>query len=104
MDARLVELYVQRGRLRERIGLQREQIARDLAPFRAASDLATRTGAVLRLAQQWMAGHPAVVAGLAVALLVWRPRAVLRGLRRGYSLWRTWSGVRTWIGRAVGGM
>ena len=32
MDPRLIELYVQRGRLRERIGSQRSQVARDSAP------------------------------------------------------------------------
>ncbi len=97
MDARLTELYVQRGRLRERIGAQREQLARDLAPLRVASDLADRTGSVLRQAQQWLSGRPTVLTALVVALVVWRPRAVWRSLRWGYSLWRGWSGLRHWV-------
>ncbi len=96
MDARLTELYVQRGRLRERIGAQREQLGRDLAPLRVASDLADRTGSVLRQTQQWLSGHPTAVTALVVALVVWRPRAVLRSLRWAYSMWRGWSGLRNW--------
>lgn len=97
MDARLTELYVQRGRLRERIGTQRGQLAKELAPLRNALGLADRTSALLRQAQQWMSAHPAVVTGLAVALVVWRPRAVLRSLRWSYSLWRKWTWSRAWL-------
>ena len=97
MDARLVELYVQRGRLRERIGAQRGQIARELAPLRVAAELADRTGRLMHQSQQWLIGHPGVVTALVVALVVWRPRAVFRTLRWGYSMWRSWSGVRAWV-------
>ncbi len=97
MDARLVELYIERGRLRERIGAQRLQLARDLAPLRTVSDMADRGTRLVRQTQQWMAGHPTVVTALVVALVAWRPRAVWRSLRWGYSLWRRWSGLRTWV-------
>ena len=104
MDARLVELYVQRGRLRERIGAQRSQLAHELAPLRGALDVADRTTALLRQAQRWMSAHPSVVAALVVALVVWRPRAMLRSLRWGYTLWRKWAWTRVWLQGFFGAM
>lgn len=97
MDDRLIELYVQRGRLRERIAVQRTQLAHELAPLGNALQLVDRGRAVLRQAGQWLITHPAVVSVLVVAVLVWRPRAVFRSLRWGYSAWRSWTRLRAWM-------
>jgi hypothetical protein len=96
MDDRLIELYVQRGRLRERIAVQRGQLARDLAPLGSALQTVDRARALVRQAQVWLSTHPAVVTAVVVALVVWRPRAVFRALRWGYAAWRRWAGLRRW--------
>ncbi len=97
MDDRLIELYVQRGRLRERISVQRLQLARELAPLGGALQLIDRSRAVLHQAGQWLKTHPAVLCALVVAVLVWRPRVVFRSLRWGYSAWRSWTRLRGWL-------
>lgn len=101
MDDRLIELYVQRGRLRERIGAQRTQLAYELAPLSGALQLIDRSIAVLRQAGQWMVTHPVVLSALVASVLVWRPRVVFRSLRWGYAGWRSWTRVRDWMRRPV---
>jgi hypothetical protein len=98
MDERLIELYVQRGRLRERIGVQRGQLARELAPLSSGLQLLDRAVNLARQAQVWMATHPMVVTAVVVAVVVWRPRSVWRTLRWGYSTWRSWARLRAWFG------
>lgn len=97
MDDRLIELYVQRGRLRERIGVQRVHLARELAPLVSALHLVDRSRTVLHSARQWLTAYPAVVSVLVVAVLVWRPRAVFRSLRWSFSAWRAWNRLRRWM-------
>lgn len=96
MDDRLIELYVERGRLQERIRQQRSQVAQTLVPVRATLDRADQVRALARQAQAWVAAHPAIVTAVAVTVLVWRPRAVFSTLRWGYSLWRQWKRLRNW--------
>lgn len=97
MDDRLIELYMARGRLRERIAVQRTQLARELAPLGGALRLVDRSRAALHHAGQWLTAHPGVVSVVVVAVLVWRPRAVFRSLRWGYSMWRSWTRLREWM-------
>ncbi len=104
MDQRLIEIYVQRGRLRERIGTQRGQLAREMAPLGNALASVDRGRMLLHQAQLWLATHPALVTGVVVAVLVWRPRAVLRTARRTYSLWRSWSRIREWASAGLRGL
>ena len=97
MDTRLVELYVQRGRLHERIGVERGQFARELAPLGDALNTMDRARALLHRTSLWMATHPGTVALAALVLVVWKPRAVLRSARWGFSIWRNWSQWRNWV-------
>lgn len=97
MNERLIDLYVQRGRLRERIGAQRSQLARELAPLGSALQTVDRTRALLHQAQVWLAAHPAVVTAAVVAVLMWRPRAVFRSVRWGFLTWRRWGRLRDWM-------
>ena len=98
MDERLIELYVQRGRLRERVSVQRREAARALTPISDALRALDRTHAQFRQSQGWLAAHPAVVAAAAVALLVWRPRSVVTAARWGYLVWRRWTRLKRWLG------
>ena len=100
MDARLIELYVQRGRLRERIRVQRGLLARELVPLSGALQTVDRAHAQVRLAQAWLVTHPAIVTAALVALLVWRPRSVLSAARWGYTAWRSWARLKQWFGLA----
>lgn len=100
MDERQIELYVQRGRLRERISVQRRQLARELAPLSNALQTVDRTHEKFRQAQVWLARHPAIVAAAGVALLVWRPRSAFRAVRWSYSGWRRWVRLKQWFGLA----
>lgn len=97
MDARLVELYVERGRLRERISMQRGQLAHELAPVGEALRNLDRARAALHRASLWIAAHPGVVIAAGVAVVVWKPRAVLRTARWGFSMWRNWAQWRGWV-------
>jgi hypothetical protein len=97
MDARLVELYVERGRLRERIGSQRAQLAGTLAPLSQALHSVDRTRARMHRLQLWMAANPGIVAAVAVAVVVARPRLVVRSARWGFSVWRNWGRWRDWL-------
>nr|WP_295781089.1 YqjK family protein [Rhodoferax sp.] len=90
MDAKLVELYVQRGRLHERIVAQRAQLARELVPLHDALDKVDRARALLHLVRVWMMAHPGVVAVAGVTLAIWRPRTLLRSARWGFFAWRNW--------------
>ncbi len=98
MDTRLVELYVARGRLRERIHMQRGQLAHELAPLSAALHTMDRTRALLQQARLWIIAHPGVVAAVAVAVVIWKPRAVWRAARWGFATWRNWARWREWVG------
>lgn len=97
MDQRLIELYVQRGRLRERISAQRGQLARELAPLAASFQTFDRARLWVHQAQGWLLDHPAVVAAAVVALLVWRPRSVVSAARWSFSAWRSWARLRNWL-------
>mgnify|MGYP000234513830 CR=1 FL=1 len=97
MDARLVELYIERGRLRERIGAQRAQLAQELKPLGEALDAVDRARALLHRAGLWMVANPGIVAAVGVAVLVWRPRAVLRTAGKGLYVWRNWKQWRDWV-------
>jgi len=96
MDQRLIDLYVQRGRLRERIGVQRGELAQALAPVGSALQAVDRGALLLRQARAWAAAHPTLVTAVIVAVSIWQPRAVWRVARRGFSLWRNWSRIREW--------
>lgn len=104
MDAKLVELYVQRGRLRERIGAQRIQLARELAPLGDALRTVDRMRALLHQARLWMAANPGVVAAAGVAIAIWRPRTLLRSARWGFFAWRNWSRWRDLLRAGLGAL
>ena len=92
MDDRLIDLYVQRGRLRERIGAQRVLLARDLAPMAATLSVADQGLAWVRRAKAYVQRRPGVVAAVVVALTIWRPRWMWRSLRWAWLGWRIWRG------------
>jgi hypothetical protein len=51
---------------------------------------------VVREGARWLGRHPEWLVGTAVALLVARPRLLLRWARRGFFAWQVWRKVREW--------
>ena len=96
MDKQLIELYVKRGRLRERISAQRGELARELVPVSHALQSVDRGAQRLRQARAWAAQHPTLITAAIVAVVVMRPRMLWRVARRAFSLWRNWSQVKEW--------
>jgi hypothetical protein len=94
MDKRLIELHQQRGRLIERIAMQRVTLARELAPVRATLDTTDRALAAVRDSVCYLRQHPAAVAALAAALFALKPRMLWRWLQRGFLVWRSWRALR----------
>ncbi len=93
MSARLLELALKKQRLQFRSDLLREQwrgYARGLAPAFGAADQ-------VRAGYLWLRQHPEVVVGAGVAVVVARPRAVWRWLKRGVIAWQLWRKGRQWL-------
>ena len=97
MQQRLIELGEQRGRLRERIAYQRLTLAREVQPLIAPLSLPARMAGWARQGQAFVFGHPYLVGTTALALLVFKPRFVLRWAQRGLLAWRTWRSVRAMV-------
>ena len=103
MNKRLIELHRQRGQLVERIAHQRTELARELAPVKAACDATDCAIATIRngisQASSLVQRHPAAAGGLVAALIALRPRRVMRWLGRGLLVWRSWRSLRGWLPR-----
>lgn len=90
----MLELALKKQRLQLRSAALRDELsinARALEPLCDAGDR-------VRDGIHWLGRHPEAVAGVVVALMVARPRAVLRWARRGIVAWRLSSKLRGWLG------
>jgi hypothetical protein len=83
-------LLLRSAELRGRIGAQ----AQPLLPLFAAADR-------LRGGWLWLRRHPAVPVAVFTALLVARPRGVLRWLQRGWLLWQMSARLRAGVASAA---
>lgn len=95
MDQRLIELQLKRGRLLERIAMQRTTLARQVVPLRLALDTTDRAIAVVRDSARFVRQHPAGVAALVAVTVALRSRVVWRWLQRGFFVWRSWRALRS---------
>jgi hypothetical protein len=90
MNPGLNELHLRRGRLLERIAMQRAALQRDLQPVCGALESADRVLTHVRSAVDYVKQHPAI-AGLAVAgLYVMKGGRVWRLAKGGFVVWRMW--------------
>ena len=94
MNHRLNELHLRRGRLLERIAIQRGALSYEFEPVRATLDTTDRLLARVHAGIDYLKAHPAVVALAFGGLLIVKPRRTLRWSRRAYALWQTWRVVR----------
>ncbi|MGE5451631.1 MAG: YqjK family protein [Acidobacteriota bacterium] len=73
--------------LQQRSAVLREllsvQLAQSIEPALTAADRVQAGG-------KWVKRHPAVVAAVVAALLVWRPAGVVKVAGKGWWLWQTW--------------
>ena len=92
MSPSFVDLALQKQRLQLQSAAQREALvvaAAGLVPALSLLD-------TVREGTRWLARHPEWVAGGIVALVVARPRVVLRWLQRGFFAWQMWRKVEGW--------
>jgi hypothetical protein len=92
----LEELQRERGQLLERIVHQRSALASAWAPVQDAEQLGTRVLGLTQALLQRIRDNPVPTAVAVAAVLVWRPKAVMRWARRGFWLWRrrdTWGPI-----------
>ena len=94
MQARLIELHQQRGRLLERIAYQRETLTLRVEPLLGPLAWPGRLVGMLANGRLFVREHPYLVGTVAVAMVVFKPQFVLRWVRRGLLGWRTWSSLR----------
>jgi len=96
MSTRYPDLVLKKRLLRAHSALLRHQLAADwrqtVAPGQRMAERA-RKGAL------WLRGHPALVAGVGAALLVWRPSALLSLASRGVWLWQAWQRTQPLLSR-----
>jgi len=97
MQARLIELHLQRGRLLERIAMQRQTLALQVQPLKAPLALPARLLARLQEGRQFILENPYLVGSAVVALVVLRPGFVWRWAERGVMVWRTLRTVRALV-------
>lgn len=97
MNARRLELALRKQRLQ----LRSAQLRADFAADAAAFEPLFAAGDQVRDAALWLRNHPAVPVGAGVALLVARPRRLLRWARRGFVAWQAARRVRLWLDRRV---
>lgn len=92
-DARLLELALKKQRLQFDSDTLRGQLA-----YSAAFLNPLCTGAdQIRSAWRWLKARPAIPVAVGVALVVSRPRGVLRWLRRGFGAWQIWQRARRFM-------
>ena len=97
---RMAALALKKRMLQQRSAVLRRtlatQVGQGVGPVLGGADKLMATG-------QWLRRHPALLVGSAVALLVWRPKGLLRGALslagRGLWLWQTWQKLQPVVAR-----
>lgn len=77
-------LVARRQRLIAQAAAQRSVLSQQMQPWRARLELADRGVSVVRTAGR----HPLLLAGVAVLMVLWRPRRAVRLLQYGWMGWQ----------------
>lgn len=93
MNARRLELALRKQRLQLESVRLREDFAADAAAFRPLLSV----GDKIHDGARWLRRHPEVPVGAGVALLVARPRTLLRWARRSLVAWQALRRARLWL-------
>ena len=97
MQTRLIELHQQRGRLQERIAVQRITLSQQLEPLRDVFNIGQRATRAVQEGKGFLRQHPLAIAAAVAAVVLFKPRTILRWTRRGLLAWRTWRGVQALV-------
>ncbi len=97
MSKPLAELYLERGRLLERIVHQRVVVAQHLMPVQHALDVGQKFLTLWLQGVAYVKARPWLVAVALVTVLVVKPRRVLPWALRGVGLWRGWRALQAAI-------
>ena len=90
----LTDVYVQRGRLLERIALQRVVLIDDMHPVHAALNTTDRVLGYVNAGVAYVKRHPGITAlGVAVLFAV-KGRRIFRLAKRGFFVWQAWRTLR----------
>ena len=98
MNQRLNDLYLRRGRLLERIAIQRNLLDQAVEPVQAALYTTDRLLTRIHAAIDYLKAHPGIVALGVAALFIIKPRRSFRWSIRAFSAWQTW---RLWHDRLM---
>lgn len=90
ISQRQLELALKKQRLQYRCAEQRRELARGLMPLLPAFALAE----TVRSGVRWAREHPALSAGMLVAIIVAKPRFAMRWARRAWLTWQAWCKLR----------
>lgn len=93
---------IQRGRLLERIALQRQGLQATLAPLGEVLNTADQVIAGAERMQRWLRANPLAVGMGLFVLVIWRPKGAFKLARNGLLGWRTWRLVRRKLSEFLG--
>ncbi len=89
--SREVELALRKQLLQFKSAALRRDLAQDFSGIAPAF----KTVEQVRAGIAWLRIHPQLIAGVAMALLIVRPKAGWRWARRGFFAWQAWRRLRT---------
>ncbi len=101
MQQRQIELQLQRGRLLERIAHQRDTLGQQTEPVVRVLHVGERVADIAEQCKRTVIENPLTSAAVLGALVVIRPRAVLRWTQRGFIAWRSWNTLRSAFARYI---
>ena len=90
MNHQLNEIHLQRGRLLERIAVQRAALSRDLQPVRASLSKVDRVVGRIRSVTDYIKRHPSVAALAVAGLFAIKTERACRWTKRAFFAWRAW--------------
>lgn len=90
----LIELERERGRLLERVAIQRSQLSAQFVPVAQLLQLGDRVAQTVQAGRDFVRQHPWAMGTLGALMLLRRPRSLGRWAKRGLLVWRTWRSAR----------
>ena len=97
----LRERAIQRGRLLERIALQRDALRVSSAPLCTALHAADAALEGAERSRRWIARNPIAVGVGVLVFVIWRPKGAFKLVSKGLIGWRTWRALRQTLASVI---